>query len=128
MRYASGMDEQDQHDLRLLAILHYVLGGVTAAFALPLLPLVWISIRQFREFEAAAAQPATIETGDVETAGLAAAIFLAASVLALTLCLVHGAVLVYIGHCVARRRRRLLCLVFSGLHVINVPLGTALSI
>ncbi|HJT30644.1 MAG TPA: hypothetical protein VJ783_01160 [Pirellulales bacterium] len=43
-------------------------------------------------------------------------------------CLVHAAVLWYIGRQIAARRRRLLVMIFSVLHLINVPLGTALSL
>jgi hypothetical protein len=122
------MDEHDQHDLRLLALLHYVLGGVTAAFMLPLLPLVWICYRSFNDFTEAAAQPAVTSPGDITAWGLTSAVGLAASVSLAVLCPVHGALLAYIGRSIARRRRRLLCLVFSGLHAINVPFGTALSV
>src|SRR5690242_19891993 len=106
------MDEYDQHDLRLLALLHYVLGGVTAAMALPMLPYAWISLNAFREFQAAAARPAAPGSPEIEAAGMAAAIAMALWVLLVTLLLAHGAVLAYIGRSIARRRRRLLCLVF----------------
>jgi len=122
------MDEHDQHDLRLLAILHYVLGGVTAALMLPLLPLVWISYRSFEDFNEAAAHPAVTGSGDITLWGFTSAVCLAAFVSLAVLCPVHGALLAYIGRSIARRRRRLLCLVFSGLHVINLPFGTALSV
>ena len=122
------MDEHDQHDLRLLALLHYVLGGVTAALMLPLLPLVWISYRSFENFNEAAARPAVSSPVDITAWGLTSAACLAASVTLAVLCPVHGGLLAYIGRSIARRRRRLLCLVFSGLHVINVPFGTALSV
>jgi hypothetical protein len=36
-------------------------------------------------------------------------------------------VLVYIGRCIARRRRTL-CLAFSIFHLLNVPSGTILSV
>src|SRR5690242_10087496 len=118
------MDEHDQNDLRLLALLHYVLGGVTAALALPMVPLVWINLQKFHDFQEAAARPAAPGSPEIESAGMIAAISLAFWVLLATLCLAHGAVLAYIGRSIACRRRRLLCLVFSALHVINVPLGT----
>ncbi|HEV3025795.1 MAG TPA: hypothetical protein VGX76_25150 [Pirellulales bacterium] len=122
------MDAQDQSDLRLLATLHYVLGGLTAACALPMLPFVWSSYRLYQEFEKAAATPAASSSVDIEAAGMNAVFALAFWFLLASLCLVHGSVVAYVGRLIARRRRRWLCLVFSALHAINVPFGTALSV
>jgi hypothetical protein len=122
------MDAQDQSDLRLLAILHYVLGGITAACALPMLPFVWSSYQLYQEFEKAAATPTVSSSVDIEAAGVSAVFGLAFWFLLASLCLVHGSVVAFIGRLIARRRRRLFCLVFSALHVINVPFGTALSV
>jgi hypothetical protein len=122
------MDDQDRSDLRLLAVLHYALGGLTAACSLPMLPFVWSSYREFRQFEQAAALPTPAGPVDLEMAGMSAIFWFTFWTLLASLCLVHGAVVAIIGRMIARRRRRLLCLVFSALHVINVPLGTALSI
>jgi hypothetical protein len=45
-----------------------------------------------------------------------------------TLSVVHAIVLVYVGRCIARRRRRLFCLVFSIFDLTYAPLGTALGL
>ena len=56
--------------------MHYGLGGVTAACALLVLPLVWISFRWLQDFKEAAARP-TPETPDIEMASIVAAFVLA---------------------------------------------------
>lgn len=48
-----------------------------------------------------------------------------------TLSLVHGLALAYIGRCIARRRRRGLCIgfsIFDLTYLFPVPIGTALSV
>jgi magnesium-transporting ATPase (P-type) len=46
----------------------------------------------------------------------------------ITMSVAHGLLLVYIGRCLARRRRFFLCVLFSILNVTHIPLGTVLSI
>lgn len=120
------MEATDANDLRLLAIAHFVLAGLTAASAAFFVPCAVIGWQTLQDAKHAPPNlaPATFEPA--EQAMWGAAIFcIGASVAAL--CLVHGAVLYYIGRCLVRRRRRTLCLVFSALHVLNFPIGAILS-
>lgn len=120
------MEATDANDLRLLAIAHYVLAGLTAASAALFIPLAvfgWQWLQTGRQALAAPAAPG-FEPGDQMLWGAAA---FSMGVAVAALCLVHGGVLVYIGRCLANRRRRMLCLVFSAVHVLNFPLGAVLS-
>ena len=108
------MGDHEDSEVRLLARLHYALGLLTAICSLIGVPFIWIGAPALR-------QPA--ETGDV--AGILSFSF---GVVWLSLCLVHGGVLAYIGRLIATYRRWWLVMIFSVLHLINVPLGTALGI
>ncbi|HVV73548.1 MAG TPA: hypothetical protein VHI52_18890 [Verrucomicrobiae bacterium] len=111
------MDDHDEAELRLLARLHYLLAIVTALCTLIAVPFLWAGAD-------AAHQPA----GEIDEAYLAAVFSLAIGISWGALCLVHAGVLVYFGRLIESHRRRWLILAFSVLHLINVPLGTALSI
>ena len=121
------MEATHAEDLRLLAIAHYVLAGLTAAMAAVFVPLAvvgWRWLQAAKQALPAAAAPG-FESGDQALLG---AVLFSTGVSVAALCIVHGGVLVYIGRCLARRRRRTLCLAFSAVHLINVPLGTVLSV
>jgi hypothetical protein len=110
-------DGHDEAEIRLLARLHDVLAIVTALCSLIAIPFLWAGA-------GAIGQPA----GEIDEAYLAALFSLSAGISWAALCLVHAGVLVYIGRLIRSYRRRWLVLIFSALHLINVPLGTALSI
>ncbi|HVW39612.1 MAG TPA: hypothetical protein VHB99_19980 [Pirellulales bacterium] len=121
------METADANDLRLLAIAHYALAGLTAASAAFFIPLAVFGWQWLQAAKQALAEPAVrgFEPGDQMIWGAAA---FSTGVAVAALCLVHGAVLIYIGRCLANRRRRTLCLVFSAVHLINLPLGAVLSV
>jgi hypothetical protein len=119
------MNATDANDLRLLAIAHYVLAGLTASAAALFVPLALVGWQWLESGKAALAAPAGTDASDQAIAG---AVTFSTGVAVAALCLVHGGVLVYIGRCLARRRRRTLCLVFSAVHSINLPLGALLSV
>lgn len=120
------MQSSDVNDLRLLAWFHYGLGALTALSAAVGAPLIWIGYQWMYPAEGLAARPVAPgeELYEPEVIG---AVMIAAGAGMASLCLVHGAFLAYIGRCLARRRRRMLCLVFSFLNLIDLPLGTILS-
>jgi hypothetical protein len=121
------MEQSDISDLRLLSWFHYGLGALTAFTATICLPLIWIGyLWMYGSGDAVApAQAPWAPTDDRELIG---AILIATGVGAASLCLIHGAILAYIGRCLARRRRRKLCMIFSIFNLIDLPLGTILSI
>lgn len=121
------MEQAHAEYLRLLAIAHYVLAGLTAAmgaFFVPLAAFGWRRLQAAKQALPADAAPG-LDPGEQAFWG---ALLFSTGVSIAALCIVHGGVLAYIGRCLARRRRRLLCLIFSAVHVINVPLGTVLSV
>lgn len=113
-RYPSSMNDPVDVELKFLARLHYALAILTAIGSLLALPFIWIGIPALR-------QP--LETGDV--AGI---LSFSGGVVWASLCVVHAGVLAYIGRLIRSCRRWWLVIIFSVLHIINVPLGTALSI
>lgn len=120
------MEATDANDLRLLTIAHYVLAGLTAAAAAFFVPWAVIGWQTLDDARQALPDPVpgAFEPADQAMWG---AVILCAGASIAALCLVHGGVLFYVGRCLACRRRRTLCLVFSALHVLNFPIGAILS-
>lgn len=121
------MEATDANDLRMLAIAHYVLAGLTAASAAIFIPLAVFGWRWLQAAKQALAEPAAPGFEPADQMIWGAAVFSTGVVVA-ALCAVHGGVLVYIGRCLANRRRRTLCLAFSIVHLLNFPLGAVLSV
>lgn len=126
------MTDADSNDLRLLVRLHYGLAALTALFPLVTIPLLCAGVELLTpatgstetSFGAAFAEDSADRLwqnalGKIALGGVAAVA---------AVCLVHAAVLWYVGRQIALRRRWWLAMVFSALHVVNVPLGTALSV
>src|SRR5690242_7484049 len=107
------MDDRDDAELQLLARLHYALAVVTALFSLVGVPFIWLGASAMR-------QPSAAEVDENYVAGL---LSLAAGIALAALCLVHASVLVYIGRLIRTFRRWWLVMIFSALHLINIPLG-----
>lgn len=112
------MDDQDIAELQLLARLHYALAAATALASLLAAPVIWLGASAMR-------QPSAAAVDEDYVAGLFS---LCAGISWAALCLVHASALGYIGRLIRVCRRRRLVMIFSALHLINVPLGTALSI
>ena len=112
------MDDRDDAELKLLARLHYALAAVTALASLVAVPFIWVGASAMQQSSAAA--------GDENY--LAGVLSFSAGVSLAAICLVHGSVLVYIGRLIRTCHRWWLVMIFSVLHLINIPLGTALSI
>jgi hypothetical protein len=109
--------DRDQADLRLLVRLHYGLAIVTGLCSLLAVPFIW----------AGSSALGQLASGALDEY-LPSLILLATGVALASLCLVHAGVLVYVGRLIRSYRRWWLVMIFSGLHTINIPLGTALSI
>ena len=107
----------DQAELRLLARLHYTLAALTALASFVAIPFLWAGRLALDQ----------LTSGDLEQELVALVLLMTGALLAV-LCLVHAGVLVYIGLLVRSCRRWWLVMIFSALHTMNIPLGTALSI
>jgi hypothetical protein len=134
----------DNRLLRWLVRLHYLAAIVTACFAIsgaryigpgrqmlrdpggPLPPLVEEMLQS--PIIGPMLEPMMSKTEDRPIFGGALYLMGAAMV---TLSLVHGAALAFVGRLIARRRRRGLCIgfsIFDLMYVIPVPIGAGLSI
>ena len=114
------MSQNEEH-LRVLAICHYVLAGLTALFALfpighLIIGLIFILSPGSLEGEGEA-PPAFIGWFFV----IFAAVFI-------TLGWTLAAFILAAGRCLARRRRHLFCLVMGGIECLCMPLGTVLGV
>ncbi len=121
------MEQNDISDLRLLSWFHYGFGALTALTATICIPLIWIGYLWMYGSDDAVA-PAQAPWAPTDDRELMGAILIATGGGTASLCLIHGAVLAYIGRCLALRRRRKLCMIFSIFNLIDLPLGTILSV
>jgi hypothetical protein len=109
--------------LRLLAWLHYLLGGLTAA-TLP----AWVYIAAIgKPLLYPEEAPRDFGPGD-EASLLMGAMLLCVGVVMAALSLMHGAVLWYLGRCLVVRKRWLLVVVVSAFNLTYIPLGTIVSL
>src|SRR5688572_3810768 len=130
--------ERTDRQLRLLAVWHYIIGGVTALFAIlgaPLIPSGWVLMKSAdgplpeSVRIAAEIQGVEKEMADPEIRAIFGAWLVAGGVIVVTLSLLHGAIIAYVGRSIARRKRWRLCVVFSIFdltYLIPLPLGTVL--
>ena len=104
--------------LRLLAIGHYVLAGITALFALfPVLHLI-IGMAMFTG-QLDQGQPADRLFG---------LLFMVIALVMICLGLALACALAWAGRMLARRQRHTACVVVAGLACLMMPLGTVLGI
>lgn len=112
------MDDRDDAELKLLARMHYALAVLTAFASLLAVPFIWVGASAMQQHSGA----------EVDESYVAGLLSLSAGISLAALFLVHASVLVYIGRLIRNARRWWLVMIFSVLHLINIPLGTALSI
>jgi phosphoglycerol transferase MdoB-like AlkP superfamily enzyme len=111
----------DQEHLRLLAIFHYVLAGITGLFSLfPVFHLLMglaLALRPDQFGFNGPLPPAWF--------GWLFVVFAAAMILmGLTL----AGLVLFTARCLSQRRRHLFCLVMAGVECIFVPIGTVLGV
>ena len=104
--------------LRLLAIGHYVLAGITALFAL--FPVIHLVIGLGMLF-------GLLDAGQAADR-LFGLLFIAIALVMITLGLALAAALAWSGRNLARRQRHTACVVVAGLACMMMPLGTVLGI
>jgi hypothetical protein len=112
---------QDEDQLRLLSIFHYVVAGLAALFALfPIFHLVFglMFILSPQEVEG---------KGNLPPAWLGWIFVIMASVL-MTLGWTFAGFVFAAGRFLARRKRYLFCLVMAGIECIFMPFGTVLGV
>jgi hypothetical protein len=125
---ASGPPQRELHDeaLEVLAVAHYVLAAITAAMAPVFVYIAWIG---WDLVHPAPGEHWTPRPGQemIDPLFWGAVLYLSGGAIA-SLAVIHGGLLAYVGRCLARRRRRLFCLIFSVLDLTYVPLGTVLGV
>ncbi len=113
---------QDEEHLNLLAIFHYVYGGITALFAL--FPIVHVIFGLFFVFTAG--RPGMVP-GEPPPAFLGW-IFVIAGTSLILFGWATAAFILAAGRMLAARRRYLFCLVIAGIECLMIPLGTILGV
>jgi hypothetical protein len=116
---------QDEQDLDLIVILHYVVAGMfvmsgcSLSFAFGTIKQLFLLILKIGY----GIDDLPSEANDVldQKIPIVVGSFVA-------LCWVHAGVVAWFGRKIAQRQYRRLCVVFEVLHCIAIPVGTALSI
>lgn len=112
------MVDQDVEHLKILSILHYVWGGLTAFFACFGLIYVVIGL-------------VALIAGTQNQGGPPAFVggmFMFIGVVFVLLGVTAGGLTIWAGRCLAQRKRYTLCLVMACLSCLSIPFGTALGV
>jgi len=110
---------EDDSQLRLLSIFHYVVAGLTALGSLfPVIHLV-LGIAMLGGLA---------DGADRAADRLFGLVFIAVALLLIVLGMAMAAALAWAGRNLARRRRHTACLVVAGLACMLVPFGTVLGV
>lgn len=131
-----GLSAKDEKDLRILSILHYCLGAITALCAAFGIPFVTLGTQLMRSGGRRAKVPAEYQDliqllKDIPGFGdpaLLGQMILVIGAGIIALCLVHGFVTAGVGWWIAKRRHRVLSIVFEAFNLMDLPLGTILGI
>jgi hypothetical protein len=112
---------QDDEQLRLLSIFHYVLGGIAGLFAMfPLLHLM------FGLFIIVSGE--NFDDGKGPPPAFVGWMFVSFAAVFITLGLTFAAFVLAAGRFLAQRRNYTFCLVMAGVECIFMPLGTVLGV
>lgn len=114
---------EDENHLNLLAIFHYVLGGLTMLGGIVF--LIWVV---FGGLIAAAGAGASRTSGDAAGAQIAGGLFVFFGLLGVTVCFVAGGLKVWAGRCLQAKHGYTFATVMACLECLHMPLGTALGI
>ena len=112
---------RDQEHLKLLSVFHYVVGGLTALFALfPVLHLVFGLVMVLA--------PEKLEEGGEGPPALIGWFFVIFAGLFIATGWSIAALVITAGRFLAKRKHYLFCLVVAGLECILMPYGTVLGV
>ena len=115
---------QDAEHLKLLTVLHYVMGGLTALFgSIPIIHVVMGVLIVNEKF--VTGSPTTPSTGMSPDFGW---VFIIFGSVAILLFWTFAGCLVYAGRCLSVRKNHTFCTVIACLSCLGFPLGTALGV
>jgi len=112
---------EDENNLRLLSIFHYVLGGLAGLFSL--LPFIHLAIGIAMIYA-----PEKMTSSGNMSSTFAGWIFVAIASCLILLGWTLALCIILTGRYLARRKKYQFCLVISGVECLFVPLGTLLGI
>jgi hypothetical protein len=115
---ARGEWSRDEEHLRILSILHYVLGGLSGLYC---------SFPLFHIFMGALMVSGAIPSPDPEQA-VVGWFFIGIGSAFVLLGWIYAACTLYAGYCLSRRARYMYCFVMACLSCVNMPLGTVLGV
>jgi hypothetical protein len=115
------MKQNDKEHLRLLSIFHYVVGGLTALFALfPIFHLIFGLVMVLA--------PHTMEADGEQPPVFIGWFFVIFAGVLIALGLIIATLVVTAGRYLARQKHYLFCLVVAGLECMLMPYGTVLGV
>jgi len=120
MPYLPSSSRDDEH-LKLLAIFHYVMGGLSFLGSLGGAFYMFAGFVLFRNL------PAPTSTSSAPPAEIGW-IFAFVGGLIVLLCVAIGVCLIIAGRTLTARRNRTFCLVVAGINCLHFPLGTTLGV
>ncbi len=115
------MSQEDTQHLRLLAIFHYIVGGIVALFAcFPIIHVLmglWMLVA-----------PGSWDSGNQPPPAFMGWMFIGIGSMVMLTGWTFAVCVLAAGRCLARRRRYLYCLVIAALLCMFMPFGTVLGI
>jgi hypothetical protein len=121
--YSSGnyFYDRDANHLNLLAVFHYVFGGIVIVFSSLFIIHIVLGVMMIRgEFaNTGSSNPPPPEMGWV---------FVGFGSLAVLIGWASGILAIFSGRCIRSRRHWLFSLIMAGLLCLNIPLGTVLGV
>jgi hypothetical protein len=112
---------QDDDHLKLLAIFHYVLAGLTGLFSL--FPLIHLGFGLVVVFA-----PDKFGNANQPPPPFFGWIFIASAVLFIVVGFTIAILIFFAGRSISKRKRHMFCLVIAGLECAMFPFGTALGV
>jgi len=113
--------KQDQEQLKLLSIFHYVVGGITAIFALfPVFHLIFGLIMIIA--------PSEFENGSANPARFVGWFFVLIALAIIAVGWTIAGLIIASGRFLSKRRHYLYCMIIAGLECLFMPFGTVLGV
>lgn len=113
--------DQDEQQLQLLSIFHYVVSGITALCSL--FPVIHLVVGLLFLLS-----PEVAESGKELPHALLGWIFVGVASTVILLGLALAGCILAAGRCLARRSRYVFCLTMAGIECLLVPFGTVLGV